>query len=195
MMCIATGVRGFTFWKSGVFEDNIDRIADHFNEPVKMLEREGMTMALEFDPSVFASNARKLVKIIKKIDSKHVKGLWDPGNDIYDPDKEIPYPDGYNCIKPYIIHIHLKDAVRQSNGSIIGVPLGDGQVDYKGQFMELLDTGYSGYVVLETHYRPKHAISEDLLALPKGSAFSYLGYEATEECLINWDKLMFEVRK
>jgi Sugar phosphate isomerases/epimerases len=187
-------IRGFTFWKNGIFEENIERIVGNFNEPVKLLEREGMTLALEFDPSVFASNAKKLVQIIQKIDSKHVKGLWDPGNDIYDPDKEVPYPDGYNFIKPYIVHVHLKDAVRQSDSNIIGVPIGEGQVDYKGQFKELLDIGYNGFVVLETHYRPKHTISEDLLALPKGSAFSYLGFEATEECLIKWEKLMSEIK-
>jgi hypothetical protein len=28
------------------------------------------------------------------------------------------------------------------------------------------------------------------MALPKGSAFSYLGYEATEECLIKWQELL-----
>ena len=49
---------------------------------------------------------------------------------------------------------------------------------------------HEGYVMLETHYRPKHDISEELMALPKGSAFSYMGYEATEECLIKWNELL-----
>ena len=130
-------VRGFTFWSKGSFDENFGKIVDKFEEPLKILEREGITLALEFDPSVFCTNARKLVKVIREIDSPQVRALWDPGNDIYDPDGEVPYPDGYEIVKPYIVHVHLKDAVRKTGGKIESVPIGEGQVDYKGQFKAL----------------------------------------------------------
>jgi L-ribulose-5-phosphate 3-epimerase len=183
-------VRGFTFWAKGGFDENLNKIVSKFEEPLKLLEREKATLVLEFDPSVFASNAKKLVKVIEKIDSKYVKGLWDPGNDIYDPDNEVPFPEGYDYIKKHMVHMHLKDAIKMPDGKIMGAPIGDGQVDYAGHFKQLIEDNYEGFVVLETHYRPKHDIGEELLALPKGSAFSYLGYEATEECLIKWNSLM-----
>src|SRR5690606_13320289 len=118
-----------------------------------------------------------------------VRVLWDPGNDIYDPEGERPFPDGYELVKDYMVHMHLKDAKRLSDGTVVGVPLGQGDVDYVGQFEALSRDGYSGYVVLETHYRPRHEISDELMARPRGSAFSYMGYEATEECLKAWDEL------
>lgn len=183
-------VRGFTFWSNGRFDENLQRIVSKFEKPLELLAQNNITLALEFDPSVYASNARKLVKVIREINSPRVKALWDPGNDIYDPDGEIPYPDGYEIIKPYMVHMHLKDAVKNTDGKAEGVAVGDGHVDYQGQFDTLRKDGYDGYVVLETHYRPKHAISEELLALPKGSAFSYMGYEATEECLVKWKKFL-----
>lgn len=186
-------VRGFTFWKKGSFEENFGKIVSRFDKPVKLLEKEDMTLVIEFDPSVFATNAQKVVKVVKEINSPYVKALWDPGNDIYDPDGEVPYPDGYNIIKPYMVHMHLKDAMKLQDGKIAGVPIGEGQVDYVGQFKALLDDGYDGYVVLETHYRPKHDIKEELMSLPKGSAFSYLGYEATEECLIKWNSILEKI--
>lgn len=188
-------VRGFTFWAKGSFDENLDKIVSRFEEPLKILEREKATLVLEFDPSVFATNANKLVKVIEKIDSTYVKGLWDPGNDIYDPDNEVPFPEGYNLIKKHMVHMHLKDAMKMPDGKIIGTPIGEGQVDYSGHFKQLIKDGYEGYVVLETHYRPKHDISEELLALPKGSSFSYLGYEATEECLVKWNNLMKNIMK
>lgn len=86
--------------------------------------------------------------------------------------------------------MHLKDAKKLENGRAVSVPIGEGQVSYREQFKELISSNYDGFVVLETHYRPKHDIDEGLLALPKGYTFSYLGYEATEECLIKWEKLL-----
>lgn len=186
-------IRGFTFWGKGDFKENLSKIASRFEKPLKILEKENLTLALEFDPSVFATNARKLVSVIEAINSPLVKALWDPGNDIYEPDGEIPFPDGYEIIKPHMVHMHLKDAAKLHDGKIVGTPIGDGQVDYKGHFSELVKCGYSGYVVLETHYRKKHDISAEQLALPKGSAFSYLGYEATEECLEKWEKLLRKI--
>ena len=183
-------IRGFTFWKEGDFNDNLSDLLNRFKLPIRMLHKTGMTMVLESDPSVYASNARKLKRVVEGLDSDCVKALWDPGNDIYDPDGEIPFPDGYDIIKPFMVHMHLKDATKQGNGKIAGMPIGNGQVDLKGQFEALLRDGYDGYVVLETHYRPAHDIGEDLLHLPKGSAFSYLGKEATEECLDNWAAMM-----
>lgn len=188
-------IRGFTFWNKGSFEDDFDRIVAGFGEALKLVEDEGITLALEFDPSVYASNACKLTKVIKAINSPYVKALWDPGNDIYDPDGEKPYPDGYEMIKPYMVHMHLKDAKKLPDGKVAGVPIGEGDVDYCGHFRELIKSGYNGYVVLETHYRPRHEIGEKLMALPKGSAFSYLGYEATEECFIKWNKLLDKINE
>jgi sugar phosphate isomerase/epimerase len=56
-------------------------------------------------------------------------------------------------------------------------------VDWEGQFRALIADGYSGYVTLETHYRHTAKIPEKLLAMPKGSAFSYGGNDATRESL------------
>lgn len=183
-------IRGFTFWDNGNFEENLDKIISKFEEPLEILEREKAILVLEFDPSVYATNAKKLVKVIDKINSPYVKALWDPGNDIYDPEGEEPYPTGYEIIKNHMIHMHLKDAKKLDDGSVVATPIGEGEVKYKEHFERIINEGYSGYVVLETHYRPKHELSEELLALPKGSAFSHLGYEATEESLINWDKIL-----
>lgn len=192
---LETGIiRGFTFWKKGSFEENLDRIVSKFEEPVRLVESAGIRLAIEFDPSVFATNARQVAMVLDRINSPSVKGLWDPGNDVYDPEGEVPFPDGYNYIKDRMVHMHLKDARKDpATGKIEGVPVGEGDVDYVGQFKALIADGYEGYVSLETHYRKKAKISEELLALPKGSAFSYGGDVATRECLEKWGALMEKV--
>lgn len=183
-------VRGFTFWNTGIFESVFDRIIELFDLPLKIIESEKITLALESEENVFASTALKTRKIIEGLNSQYVRGLWDPGNDIFTSDGEVPYPDGYDIIKPFMVHMHLKDVKKMPDGKTIAVPVGKGDVDWTGQFKALIRDDYEGYVVLETHYRPNQGLSENLLALPKGSAFSYLGFEATEECLINWGKLL-----
>lgn len=186
-------IRGFTFWNKGDFEQRIPQIVEKFQEPIRLLQQADMRLVLEFDPSVYATNAQKALKILQALNSPYVKALWDPGNDIYDEDNECPYPYGYELIKPYIAHIHLKDAKRV-NGKPEAMPIGCGDVDFIGQFKALLADEYDGYVSLETHYRPKYELSEEILKQPKGSAFSYLGLEASEECMANWDKLMQQVK-
>ncbi len=191
--CLGTQyIRGFTFWSCGKFSDYLPLIIEKFKTPVEILNKEQMTLLIEFDPSVFASDCEKVAAVVKGVNSDRVWALWDPGNDIHSPENEIPYPDGYEYIKDYIKHIHIKDAVKEKDGTATGVPFGAGLVDYRSIFKRLKADGYEGYMVMETHYRPKHAISEELMALPKGSAFSMYGKEATEECLINFKQLFAE---
>jgi len=182
-------IRGFTFWANGDFDQNLPKIVEYYKEAIQILQEAGMVMVLESEPSVYAANAAKLAIIIDAINSPHVKAVWDPGNSVYDPGGEVPYPTGYEIIKDHMVHMHLKD-VKIVDGKPKGAPVGEGDVDFVGHFKRIIADGYTGYVALETHYRPASLIPEDLLRLPKGSAFSEGGYEATEECLKNWQQLM-----
>lgn len=186
-MLEARFIRGFTFWRGREgLEDRLERILAQFETPVRRMEQEGLVLVLESDPGVSATNAAALAKVLAGIDSPQVRGLWDPGNDIHDPFGETPYPDGYGLIRPWLAHVHFKDAVRQTDGTVTGVPVGSGDVDWESQFLALSEDGYDGYVVLETHYRPNRILGEAMLALPKGAAFSLHGEEATEACLRIW---------
>lgn len=182
-------IRGFTFWAKGNFEDRWEEICEQFQKPIRLLDGTGVTLALEFDPSTYATNGEKISRIVRNIASPSVKVLWDPGNDIYDPDHEIPYPNGYHAVKGQIAHVHLKDAVRTGN-SVAGAAMCRGEVDYAGQFKSLIADGYSGYLSLETHYRKSTSISDALLQMPKGSAFSAFGYDSSAECLENIIELL-----
>jgi len=200
-------IRGFTFWaksespaqdnKSSVqcgkrlSPGNFDprAIADRFEEAVKILDESGKTLVLESDPSVNATNAQMVVQVIEAVGSSRVLGLWDPGNDIWDPREEIPFPDGYNFIKKYMRHVHLKDVSRKS-GKREAVPIGQGDVDWENQFHAFIADGYSGYISLETHYRRAKKLSEKQLNMPKGTVFSFGGFEATRESLELWRNML-----
>ncbi len=181
-------IRGFTFFKEEDFEIALPKIAAEYQKIIPILEKEDMYVYIESDPSVNASCGETLAKVIEAVGSDRVGGLWDPGNDVYSPENEKPYPDGYSFMKKFVRHVHIKDAVRNGDNAD-GVAFGDGEVDFEGQLTALRDDGYDGYIVMETHYRPKSIISDELLLRPQGSDFSSGGYEATDECLEKFCKL------
>ncbi len=95
----------------------------------------------------------------------------------------MAFPDGYETLKPWIVHVQLKDVRRRRNGTVAGVRLGTGDVDYLGQLKALTGGGYRGYLSLETPWRINRDIPKDLVRQPKGGAFSQGGEEATRQCL------------
>lgn len=189
-------IRGFAFWRKGPdFDELLPQIVEKFQKPIAMLKEAGMTLALENEPSTYNCNAARTVQLIEALNSPQVKAVWDAGNDIYSLDEpEQPFPQGYNIIKDHMIHMHMKDAVYNTEtGKVEGVAIGTGQTDWRGQLKALLDDGYTGYLCLETHYRPKGKLSEEQLNRPGGADFSDLGDIASRECLENWFAIMKEI--
>ncbi len=178
-------VRGFAFWKTDRTEELWDTILEYYREPVKIAEGEGIFIGLENEASTSLYTAKLTAKFIDDVGSPNVRGIWDPANEVYAEGGETPYPDAYNRLKAGMIHCHAKDAAPGADGNPESVPVGTGVVDWKGQIKELLDSGYEGYLSLETHWRPKKALSEDLLNRPGGAAFSEAGEEASRVCLDN----------
>jgi sugar phosphate isomerase/epimerase len=178
-------VRGFTFWNTGRTEAVLDRILEYYREPVRIIESEGVFIGVENESSTSVATARLLEKFLADVGSPNVKAIWDAANEAHAEEGETPYPDAFNRVKANMIHCHAKDAAPDADGEMQSVPVGTGIIDWKGQIKELLDSGYKGYLSLETHWRPKKALSEDLLNRPGGSAFSEAGEEASRVCLDN----------
>lgn len=182
-------IRGFGFFKKESFSTALPKIVARFEEPLRILEKRGKRLLLEADPSIYTTNHRLLTELLKAIGSPLVGAIYDPGNDIYDPEGEIPYPDGYRFVSAHIGHVHIKDAVL-INGEAECVKIGTGLVDYPGLLQSLKADGYQGYCSLETHYRINANISEELMRLPQGAAFSAGGMEATAESAESFRELV-----
>jgi len=176
-------IRGFTFWRTGDPGSRWQTILDHFLEPVRKIEAAGLMLGIENEHSTFIGTGRDLARFLAEIDSPHVRAVWDPANSVHDvAGNEVPYPDGYQAVRPWIQHVHIKDAGRDPQGKPIPVCLGDGVIDLKGQLRALDADGYEGFVSLETHWRPR-ALNEEELNRPGGSTFSEEGEYATRRCL------------
>lgn len=174
-------IRGFPFFNLNDGEKRFGEVAEKFEPIIAAAKDAGVTVVIESEPSVYTANIESLIRFLKLIDDPSVQAVYDPGNEIVDVGTPPPYPDGYEKLKPYIRHVHVKDILRVP-GSFVPAMLGEGSVDFDGIFKRLKQE-FDGYVSVETHYRIKTNVSEEDLVHPQGSSFSNGGYEATQAYL------------
>lgn len=179
-------IRGFTFWKTGPAEAVWQQLLDAYAEPIRICEQEDVYIGIENEASTHIATAAEAERMYKDLNHPRIRAIWDPANEVYAADGELPFPTAFERMKPYLIHVHIKDAVKdpEAEGGARCVPVGDGgYIDYPGQLQALVDMGYEGACSLETHWRISTALDEDLLNRPGGAAFSEGGEESSRVCL------------
>jgi sugar phosphate isomerase/epimerase len=184
-------IRGFAFWRKGSLKDHEEEVLRRFDEPLDIIRENQIVLAIENEPSTFITNGKILAWLINKLKCEYVRAVWDPGNELMDPEREDPFK-GYVLIKDKIIHVHLKDGVRR-NDEVEFKPIGEGEVGIEDQLKMLISDNYNEYVSLETHWRPIELSKEafDLF----GQKFSEKGEYASTICMQNLQRIILEVRK
>jgi len=153
-------VRTFSFWKQGDLTDEVlEDILQKFEVPIKRAEEENIILALENEHECFIGTGKESRRFLDRISSKNVGLIWDAGNAYFAG--EVPYPDGYGLVKDRIVHVHIKDAGKDEYGKLLWLPVGKGEIDFKGQLKALNEADFSGIVSLETHYIPENGSRED----------------------------------
>lgn len=183
-------VRGFAFFKRGPMDPVKDRIVEYLKLAAKVIEGEGAILALENEYSTYNCNVARTLELIEAVGSDSIKLLYDPGNDVHDEEGEVAWPDSYNLAIGKMVHMHLKDPKRTTDGTVTTLAIGHGDIHAEEMLGALARSGYKGYVSLETHYR-REPLSTELTRLPSGDDFSAGGWVASRECLDNW----FEIAK
>jgi len=172
-------IRCFDFWDRQI--PLSDRAA-MFDKLLALCEKYDVYCLVESDPAVHSNTPHKLAELLKAIHQPRILALFDPGNEIWITGQTSP--DAYEALKPCgISHVHIKDAVPKTGGAT-AVKIGTGVANFVGIFRKLIADGYSGHVMLETHYRKNIDLSEEQLKRPGGAAFSDGAMEASEESII-----------
>ncbi len=129
----------------------LSQIVDILASLAARARREEITLFLENDRRLWAERPSALRRILTGVGSPALRLNWDPCNLIAAwPGK--PYPDGYDEIREFVGHLHLKDAAVAPDGQMAHAMMGSGDVDWVGQFERLYREGYDGYCVIEPHY-------------------------------------------
>jgi sugar phosphate isomerase/epimerase len=161
-------VRCFSFWRQDTLAKHWDLLLERLALPVRRAEETGFILGFENVKSCLVGTGAETRDLMLAINSPAFRSIWDVGNALVSGE-DHPYPDGYEAVRPWIHHIHVKDAIRHPDGTSEWRPIGSGQVDYRGQLAALHRDGYHGVIALETHYQPADETKE------KGSRASFTG--------------------
>lgn len=153
-------VRCFSFWRLG--DDPTpywQEMLDLYQMAVEIAAEEDIVLVMENDFECNLGSGELATKMIADVNSPYLRLLWDCGNAVFVG--EEAYPHGYEVSKPYIGHVHVKDAVvDEKTGEPRWVELGSGEVDMLGQ-LKALKRDYDGVVSLENHWKPNDGNPED----------------------------------
>lgn len=185
-------VRGFTFWRKGDYDKA--RVLDLYRPVVKICEEHDILIGIENEASTFIGTGRRLADFLDDLDSPHVGAIWDACNVLYDTDdQEVPYPDGYEAIKSRIVHVHIKDTAPNAQGEQECCAIGEGDIDFVGQYRALFADNYEGWTSLETHWR-KVALTKEQVDTPGGADYSAGAEDSSVICLQNIQKIIEQVK-
>ncbi len=171
------------------------QVIEHLRGLLDLAKGSGIRIGVENEHSCLAATADETLAILAPLPAEHFGAIWDPCNVLYVPSAAIATPADLVRLVPRLFHFHVKDALRHAHVApgtahiATGVPIGLGEVDWRGQLRALATTSYRGLLSLETHWRVEK-IDESLLHLPAGHAFSHGGEAASRTCLHNLRAIM-----
>ena len=145
-------VRIFSYWRVEDPEKAYPMVAERLRKAAQLASRNDIILVLENEMSCNVGTGKELGRILRDINSPHLRGNWDPGNALMLG--ETPYPDGYHAVRGLFPHMHVKDVRKNAKtGKLEWAPVGGGIIDFRGQFAALKQDRYEGTMSLETHYR------------------------------------------
>jgi L-ribulose-5-phosphate 3-epimerase len=133
-------------------EEVLERIAEGLGIACQAAEAEAVTLGLENVRSCWGNSGENAARILARVNSPRLRAIWDPANAFVSGEDPLA---GYEAVRPFLAHVHAKDAVvrDQKSGLTSWEAIGAGEVGCHAQFAALLRDGYRGVVSLETHWR------------------------------------------
>jgi sugar phosphate isomerase/epimerase len=144
-------IRIFSYWRIPNPENAYPYVRDRLAKAAELAGKNGMVLTLENEHECNIGTGAELGRILRDINSPHLRGNWDAGNAAMLG--EIPYPNGYDHVRGLFAHMHVKDVRKNPRtGKLDWAPVGGGFIDWKGQFEALRRDRYNSTMSLETHY-------------------------------------------
>jgi sugar phosphate isomerase/epimerase len=130
-------------------DDYRDEVMERMAAKIEVLKDVDVTMVHENEAKIYGHTAEHCVDIIKTVDSPKLRLVYDPANFVWGEKITNNVESCWPVMKPYVVHIHIKDwkLGAKDVGSIPGE--GDGQI--KELLAELAAIDYDGCLTMEPH--------------------------------------------
>lgn len=147
-------LRCFDFWRLEDQRPYRAAMNQKLDEAAEKARKKGVILVMENEAACNTATGAEAAAVLGEVNSRSLMLNWDPGNAA--AAGETPFPDGYKLLpKSRIGHCHCKDAVKTpgKEESTDWAAMGQGFIDWVGQFRALRQDGYHYAVSLETHWR------------------------------------------
>jgi sugar phosphate isomerase/epimerase len=143
-------IRVFSYWRTVDPSQCFDRIVSALRDLAVHAARHDLIIGLENEHACNVATGAETARVLEAVDHPNLKVVWDPANAYVAG--ENAFPDGYRLLPIHAIgHVHAKDCCMAGHQPAWG-PLGECDLDWKGQIQALVNDGYKGYISLETHW-------------------------------------------
>jgi sugar phosphate isomerase/epimerase len=147
----ADRLRCFDFWRLDDPKPHRKAMNEKLRQAAEQAAKRGIVLVLENEPSCNTATGAEAAEVLRAIQTPSFMLNWDPGNAASVGEKA--YLDGYAALpKDRIGHCHCKDVAKKDHG-YEWAAMGQGLIDWVGQFKALKNDGYRHAVSLETHWR------------------------------------------
>ena len=145
-------IRVFSYWRATEPDKYFDAVAAALLRLADDGARRGIIIGVENEHACNVATATEAARLLDAARHPNLKLIWDPANCYVSG--ENPFPEGYAKLpKDRIVHVHAKDCRMGPDHTPEWGPLGERDIDWRGQLGALRADHYTGWISLETHWR------------------------------------------
>lgn len=141
-------IRIFSYYppeKGGDMRKHRDEVMRRMSAKVDYVRGHDVMLVHENESDIYGEKGRECLDLMQAINSPKLRSAFDFANFVLAGERPI---DNWLLLKPYTVHIHVKDAVMDSRKI---VPAGQGDGDIGPILKDAYNSGYRGFLTLEPH--------------------------------------------
>lgn len=132
-------------------DDYRDEVIERMAAKVKLLKDTNITMVHENEANIYGHTAEHCVEMVEAINSQKLRLVYDPANFVWAEKITDNVKSCWPLMKPYVVHVHIKDWKLGSTD--IGCIPGEGNGQIKELLAELAAIDYDGCLTMEPHLK------------------------------------------
>ncbi len=130
-------------------DDYREQVTERMAAKIEVLADADVTMVHENEANIYGHSAQNCVDMVEAIDSPKLRLVYDPANFVWGEKMTNNVEVCWPVMKPYVVHIHIKDW--KLGAADVGSMPGEGDGQIRELLSELAAIDYDGCMTMEPH--------------------------------------------